>query len=80
MTAAELNNIAENALNDQYKTIINKLKDCAIKGKNSCVISNLPVSLAKKLKQKGFIIIPVFKYKYSFFFRKRKIKYYMIQF
>lgn len=79
MTAEELNNIAENALNDQYKKIINQLKECAIKGKNSCLITNLPISISKKLKQKGFIIIPVYKYKY-FLFKKKRIKYYLIQF
>ncbi|MEK6492737.1 hypothetical protein [Myroides odoratimimus] len=81
MTAEELNVIAENALNDQYKKIINQLKESAIKGKNSCIINNLPTSISKKLKEKGFIIIPIYKYKYNYFlFKKKKIKYFLIQF
>lgn len=80
MTAEQLNAIAENALNDQYKSIINKLKQCAINGKNSCIINNLPVCLSRKLKQKGFVIIPVLKHRYTFFLKKKKIRCYMIQF
>ncbi|AJA69938.1 hypothetical protein HX045_05730 [Myroides odoratimimus] len=81
MTAEELNIIAENALNDQYKKIINQLKESAIKGKNSCIIKNLPTSISKKLKEKGFVIIPIYKYRYNYFlFKKRRIKYFLIQF
>lgn len=80
MTADQLNAIAEKALDNQYNTLLSKLKECAKKGKNSFIITDLPTSLSRKLTQKGFVIIPVFKYKYNFFLKRKKTKHYMIQF
>lgn len=80
MTAEQLNAIAEKALDNQYNSIISKLKESANRGKNSCIIHDLPTSISRKLKEKGYIIIPIFKYRYNFLFKKKRIKHFMIQF
>lgn len=80
MTADQLNSIAENALEEKYIYLINKLKESASLGKNSYTTDDLPEPLVRKLTNKGYVIIPVFKYKYDYLLRRRKRKYFMVRF
>ncbi|WP_313138857.1 hypothetical protein [Myroides sp.] len=80
MTAQELKSIAENALEQQYNGLISNLEECAKQGKNIYFTEELPDILLDKLILKGYRITPVVKYKYSFLFQKKKVKYYKIQF
>lgn len=80
MTADQLNSIAENALEEKYISIINKLKESALQGKSSYTTDDLPEALLRKLTNKGYVITPVFKYKYDYLLRRRKKKYYMVRF
>ncbi|MCC9043762.1 hypothetical protein LNQ81_13870 [Myroides sp. M-43] len=80
MTADQLNSIAENALEEKYTLIITKLQESAAQGKNSYITDDLPEPLYRKLTNKGYVIIPIFKYKYDYLLRKKKKKYFMVQF
>ncbi len=80
ITIDDLNQIALDASQKKYSSILTKLEKNAHKGRNSINIAELSDVLIKKLRMDGYIVIPHFKIKSNFFFQRKIVKHYQIRF
>ncbi|WP_010256236.1 hypothetical protein [Myroides injenensis] len=80
MKAEKLHEIATLANYIEYKRIIEELRKQAENGRTTVTIPFIPDTIMALLKEKGYIVKPIFKYKYKFLFFKKKEKQYLIQF
>ncbi|WP_267740753.1 hypothetical protein [Myroides injenensis] len=80
MKAEKLHEIATLANYIEYEKIIEELRKQAENGKTSVIIPFVPATIMELLKENGYVVKPVFNYRYNFLFFKKKQKQYLIQF
>ncbi|MGG5507086.1 MULTISPECIES: hypothetical protein [unclassified Myroides] len=80
ITIDDLDQIALEASQRKYRSILSKLEKTAHKGRNSIIITELSEILINKLRKEGYTVTAHFTIKSSFLFKKKIVKHYQIRF